>query len=306
VHCNRTATVSSSIKNSSYESLLTYNRLNVGVDLVWYKQMKNSCDGLDTQTHMGYGNGNFKFQSTTGNAMNQSFSLASRYSIQQNSPESFEYFERFSGGSDIKRNHFVVDVDVPNSAWRLLRTSGPDLANDFLANGFNRLEDKHFPKMPATQIIYSEQIKNGTFYGIKSPTDNSRPRHMSIPELNFYIANMYDFMYEETYEPFLRVFRSFGRSEEEMLEAAEQKWTDKNDASVMMRTASFGYGRGPLTMCMREGQFDRYGGNEMQESVSEDMLITFAVITAHWKKVKQTELREEMRHGDNYGYHIDY
>ena len=253
--------------------------------------MKGSCNGLDTRTQMNYGNGNFEFASISGLPKNQSFSLATRYKIENHSPEPFDYFERFSGGSDIKRNHFVVDVDIPNGVWRLLRTSGPDLANNFLTNGFNRLEDGQFPMMPATQAIYNEQIKNGTFHGIKSLTEDLHPRHMHIPELNFYIANMYDFMHQQAYEPFLRVYRDFGRSEEEMLQVAEQKWTDKNDASVMMRTASFRHGKGPLVMCMREGQFDRYGANEMQESVSEDMLVTFAIITAHWKKVKQTELR---------------
>ena len=272
--------------------MLIYDRLIFGSNVAWYNQMKNSCNGLDTRTYLNKGNGSFEFDSITGLPQKQSFSLASRHDIAKHSTRPFVYFERFSGGSDMKRNHFVVDVDIQNGIWRLLHTSGPDLANDYFAAGMDKLQNQLSSKMLVPPTIYNEHIKNGTFYGIKSPVDNSRPRHMHIPELNFYVANMYDFMYNEAYEPFLRVFRAFGRSVEELLEVAEQKWTDKNDASVMMRTASFGHGRGPLSMCLREGQFDRYAANEMQESVSEDVLITFAIITAHWTKYKEMKVRE--------------
>lgn len=105
-------------------------------------------------------------------------------------------------------------------------------------------------------------------------------------------------MYHDEFEPFVRVFRiPPTATEEDMRKVMDAKWTDKNDDSVLMRTASFGHGRQRLDMCLREGILGvgPFGADLIEETISANLLVPLAIMSSFRKRAYETRLKATWR-----------
>ena len=220
------------------------------------------------------------------NGIDENYYLGAVFDPKPLSNESYQYFHRFSGGSG-KGHYVAVDVDLYNNVWRLSHLNDTDKPTKWSAKGytdFNPSDDFPTPH-PRFQPLEMTVIKNGTF---ENPTDDI---HMTIPELDLWVANMWDFTGSCNHEPFLRVFNMHNKTLPEKQSIANSKWTNKNDDSVVMRTTSFGHGRQRLDMCVRQGNIDGLGSAMTQQHVPEDLLVPFAIIAVTRLRVWETAMR---------------
>src|SRR4051794_35030327 len=134
-----------------------------------------------------------------------------------------------------------------NHLWTIERINGTNDANKWQAEGNANADGKSFPQLPEFQPLQKEMVNNGSFSWV-----SAQDMHMHIPELNLSIANMHSFIDDCQQEPFLRVFHTHGKPDQEAQSSLDKWWSQKDD-SVVMRTASFGHGRQRLTMCIKEG-----------------------------------------------------
>jgi hypothetical protein len=191
----------------------------------------------------------------------------------------FRYFQRFSGGSK-EAGHFGIDIEMSPGGvmgrYRMHYMNDTDWKNVWLAKGSRHSYENTIPPTPIFPPLNMTTLWNGTFY---SPDANGR--HVVIPERHLWMANMVDVVQYSGYQPFLRVYNSRGRTDEEMLNLMDMKWDDKNtDESLVMRTASFGHGRQSLDLCIREGKLGR-PQMEMYKMLSQDMLIPIAILASY-------------------------
>jgi len=209
-----------------------------------------------------------------------------------------------SSGSTANTPYIAVDVDLQHGLWRIMHLNDTDVANIWVAKNYSTpVSDKdRAPELPEFAAISLRLIKNGTFNKVGEVR-----RHMYFPELELQIANMYDFLEAYEFEPFLRVFMTRGRTDEERQKMADAKWNNKPDENIVLRTASFGHWRKELHMCAREGELSDYKlgrrssklrdsgyREEGQESggISDDLLVPMAVISAERLRTWEMDLRE--------------
>ncbi|KAL3427936.1 hypothetical protein PVAG01_01445 [Phlyctema vagabunda] len=262
-------------------------------DAIWYHKMRNSCDGFQTRVDMdsytmpihGHedesedpqyprkGGVRFSIHSVGNDTENDLiFHLGQKMTPIPGTTQPFQFYKRFSSSSssEMGRN-IAIDVDTTNRSWRLLNLSSSDNANQWMALGSYLPWGKLWPEPPMFEHIQETLVMNGSY---TEPTEKSP--HVRIPEVNLQMAYMYQFLEYCTNEPFLRVFNTAGKSEAEIAQQVVERWSNEADDDVVMRTASFGHGRGKLTTCIKEK-------GDIGDSifrVSDDRFVALAIISA--------------------------
>jgi hypothetical protein len=136
--------------------------------------------------------------------------------------------------------------------------------------------------------VFSESVENNGTFSKVSSTNN----HMDIPELDFRIANMHQFIDSCDQEPFLRVYSTELKPEDEKKKIGNKMWSNKYDEDIIMRTASFGHGRQRLDMCVKEelGSL-KSDGTPSAGYVEDELFVPFAIITAHRLRLYEQRAR---------------
>lgn len=232
--------------------------------------------------------------------------LGTHFDPKINNKNPWQEYHVLSGGDD-NVGFFEVAVDLQYRLWAVTHTSGPNIGNNWLATGWKsvtkqRVSDStlthlplptisHLPLLPEFHKVDKEWISNGTFGKVHGSGKNQQ--HMNFPEVGLMIQNMKNFVEDCQQEPFIRVFNTYGMSKFEVQEMANRKWSNKNDESIVMRTASFGHGRRDVDMCIREGAIagDETEG-EQRTGVSERLMVPFAVMATYRMRVIETGLRD--------------
>ncbi|KAF4624813.1 hypothetical protein G7Y89_g13360 [Cudoniella acicularis] len=269
-----------------------------GPDIAWYNQMKDSCNGLNTRIWMDSAINpryTFTFQSLTPNIKDSNFFLASHLEPVPDSNQPFQYYQRLSGGTPNTPN-VAVDIDMQNNLWRIMSLNDTDIANNWTANAAKINTDipgtsiLEFPVLPTFKPINETLLRNGTFTPVSWTNI-----HMNIPELNLAIANMNGWYQMCDLEPFMRVFNTSGLAQEssEMSALLDAKWNGTPNDKVVMRTASFGHGRGGISMCIKEGDIMDLAAEEtpVNQGVQDEMLVPFALLAAVRMRVNETDFR---------------
>ncbi|KAH7321991.1 hypothetical protein BKA65DRAFT_556322 [Rhexocercosporidium sp. MPI-PUGE-AT-0058] len=274
----------------------------LGPKIGWYHQMIDSCKGLDTGIYMDKnlhpGVPATKFIERRLPKTSTEYQIKTWYlgqhlkPTEQPSNAPFQFYTRLSG--KIAGHHVAVDVDVERNSWRLFRLSGADRLNEWLAHDSKKLDyDSRMPSLPKFLLPNEALLSKGTF----SQATWLEP-HMEIPELDMVITNMYRFLTDPEYEPFLRVFnfRGFNMS----MEAEDQGerepadlWSGKPHDREVMRMAAFGYGRGHLTMCAREyvAYQDAKAVPSKEPGIQQAELVPFGIIAAMRQRYTETGMR---------------
>jgi hypothetical protein len=214
---------------------------------------------------------NFAIRSLSNSNSNCIFYLAPHLQPAYHSAAPFQHYYRLSG-SAYSTPHMAIDVDLENRLWRAFHLNNVDEANKFLA----RQHEKGSRKVPPFKAISESRTANGTFSEV-----SSTHRHMDIPELDFRIANMHDFIDACEQEPFLRIYSTKRKSADEKRTIGEKMWSNENDEDIVMRTASFGHGRQRLDMCVREVPGGSKSDGTPVSYVTDDLYVPMAIITAH-------------------------
>ena len=106
---------------------------------------------------------------------------------------------------------------------------------------------------------------------------------MLVPELSLTIPNMYNFTKWCGAEPFLKVLdiSDIENNPKELDYTLEARWDDhKHDQRTVMRTTAFGMSKGPLEMCVREGNQIKSKQREVKSSytgVQEEILVSLTL-----------------------------
>ncbi|OWP05007.1 hypothetical protein B2J93_577 [Marssonina coronariae] len=249
----------------------------VGPGIAWHNQMKNSCSRR------------FQAISTTHSHPPRNFYLADHVvpSTADNTAP-FQYFHRLSGATGA--TGMAVDVDLQNQQWRLLRLNSTDTANSWLAYDSKASPPSTFrgqipfPTFTSFPTPHETLVHSGSFgpAGANMRISGLGPGH------EVEIFNMYAFIMQYKQEPFLRVF-SGSEADADAHSSADRArgqghernptWTHRPHALEHMRTASFGYGRGELTMCAR--------GFEQPWHY-----VPFAIVAAYRDRLREVRVRK--------------
>lgn len=222
----------------------------------------------------------FNFVSLSVPNKNHTFYLAARFHPKPASFERFQNYYRFGGLTNDGRN-LAVDVDPGHQEWRLLLLSGPDSANKWLAQ-----QSRTPGLLPQFPRLTQTVIRNGSFR-----SSYTYPRYIHIPELDFVLGNIYDFLYRCEYEPFIRVYNAHGLNGSERQALGDLPWSSHSDR-VIIRGASFGHGRKRLDMCLREGPIHMQTLEHTDKGeVADELLVPFAIISALRHQIWETSRR---------------
>lgn len=296
--------------------MLTENSLTAGPDIAWYNQFRHSCDGFETRIRMDCkarhlpnftmallttisgqtvdqdgSKGeirpaqDFNFVSLDVPNRNQTFHLAAHFEPKLASSEPFQFYYRFGGLTNDGRN-LAVDVDAGRQQWRLSLLSGPDSANKWLAQQSHTLG---YPRsqLPQFSRLIQDVIRNGTF-----GYSDRDPQYIHIPELDFVIGNMVDFLSRCEYEPSIRVYNAHGLDGAGRRALGDLPWSSHSGDRVVIRGASFGHGRKRLDMCLREGPIQPQTLERTDEgAVADELLVPFAIISALRHQVWESRRR---------------
>ena len=214
---------------------------------------------------------NFAIRSLSNSNPNRSFYLAPHLQPAYHSDAPFQHYYRLSG-SAYSTPHMAIDVDLENRLWRAFHLNNVDEANKFLAGQ----HEKGSRKVPQFKAVSENRTANGTFSKV-----SSTHKHMDIPELDFRMANMHDFIDACEQEPFLRVYSTKRKSADEKRIIGEKMWLNEKDNDIVLRTASFGHGRQRLDMCVREVLGGSRSDGTPVNYVPDDLYVPMAIIMAH-------------------------
>lgn len=215
----------------------------------------------------------FRIHSLSPSIQDETFYLGAHLNPQVNSTAPFQYYHRF-GGTTRDHRDIAVDVDSERNSWRMLSLDGPDEANKWIAKTSTELNMGSYPKLPQFSSVTETEIHSGTF-----SHSTVSYQHMHIPEIDFMIGGIHDFLERCEYEPFLRVYSTAGLAKKEMQQMANKSWSSRSEDRLVMRTASFGHGRQRLDMCVREGPIQpTKPGYEHREGMADELLVPMAII----------------------------
>jgi hypothetical protein len=107
--------------------------------------------------------------------------------------------------------------------------------------------------------LWRQMGDNGTFTrsGSWTQTNTSTP-HLLLPELGLRIPDYNNFGRACEYEPFMKVHREYGKLSR-LARDYRDEWSPRNEASVVLRTASFGFGQGHLEVCAKRKDYYHEG-----------------------------------------------
>ncbi|RAL60892.1 hypothetical protein DID88_010217 [Monilinia fructigena] len=153
-----------------------------------------------------------------------------------------------------------------------MELDGPDERTKWAAVG--RKRDN--AALPAFENVNQTVIYNGTIEQLGP--------HLWIPDFMMLIQGIDDARQHCEIEPFIRVFDVQGAPIEyyESLIQPKWKWSPEWDEYLMMRTASFGFGRQRLDMCVRENNFRTFEFEEDKyKGVSDISFVPLAIIASY-------------------------
>jgi hypothetical protein len=131
-------------------------------------------------------------------------------------------------------------------------------------------------------------MRNGTF-----GYSDRDPQYVHIPELDFVIGNMVDFLSRCEYEPSIRVYNAHGLDGAGRRALGDLPWSSHSGDRVVIRGASFGHGRKRLDMCLREGPIQPQTLERTDEgAVADELLVPFAIISALRHQVWESRRRQ--------------
>ncbi|KAG4442712.1 hypothetical protein IFR05_001819 [Cadophora sp. M221] len=280
--------------------LLPVAAFSEGPNMVWKHQMKNSCNGLDTTISLDAYPGvpatkfieSYELGSSTKHVTKNWYLAHHLKPTAEPSDSPFQFYTRLSGR--ISYRPFAVDVDLEHNAWRLYQLNEYDLGNQWLAYDSKKLSwADDLPSLPKFPQLKETLLSKGTF-----TQATILEQEMEIPQLDMVITNMYQFLNDPEYEPFLRVFnlRGFNASiefEEQGEKEPVDLWSSKPHAREVLRMAAFGQGRGQLTMCAREyiGYRDGKPVESKDTGIHQAELVPFAIIAAWRQRYIETGMR---------------
>lgn len=297
--------------------MLSFVRFFEGPIKAWRHQMKDSCNGLNVRISMdgckeirsallldrttdkckdpGVPATKFDERYDLGNStedIEESWYLAQHLKPTaklSNAP--FQFYTRLSGS--FASRYFAVDVDVQHNAWRLYEQTEYDQVNEWLAYDKDIGWRSEIPFLPTFPLVNETLLSNGTF-----SQATMLDQQMKIPELDMVITNMYRFLNEPKYEPFLRVFNFRGfntsmKAEDQGEKEPADLWSSKPHDREVLRMAAFGPGRRYLTMCAREYVGYRNGKPvpSKEKGIHQAELVPFAIIAAMRQRYTETGMR---------------
>jgi hypothetical protein len=229
----------------------------------------------------------FKFVSLGTEDKNQTFYLGAHFEPKPGSREHFQYYYRFGGLTNDERN-LAVDVDADRRAWRILLLSGHDDINQWLAQLSRSPIGPEKSRLPQAPKLTETLIRNGTFN-----YSDTIHKYILIPELDFMIGNVVDFVQRCEYEPFIRVFNAHGLNGIERDFMGNLPWVSRSGDRVIVRGASFGYGRRRLDICLREGPIHPQAeGHTDKNAVADELMVPLAIISALRHRVWESSGRK--------------
>ncbi|KAH7393634.1 hypothetical protein BKA64DRAFT_644370 [Cadophora sp. MPI-SDFR-AT-0126] len=263
-----------------------------GPEIAWYRQMKDSCSGLNVRASMDGAWGRLAGRPATRfvvrelgtpESTDDEYYLSARVAPTSNiSDDSFQYFHRLSyvGYETI----YAVDVDIPNHQYRILNLDKEDTANRWLAYGSR--QDSGFGTFQMKPILEEPQatsLRRGNFSAV-----DSAHQSVLIDDLNLVIIDLWGFIDNCNLEPFLRVFDV---TDKKRFDLIPWEWTSKPHSQEVMRTASFGYGRQRLDMCIRPAEYNATQSlGEVTDQVARQ-LVPFAIIAAYRQRAFESNYR---------------
>jgi hypothetical protein len=231
----------------------------------------------------------FNFRSLDHEGKFPPFYLGAHFETKSHNDTLFQYYYRF-GGTTSHGHNLAVDVDTDGWAWRMLLLNGLDAANNWLSQtsrGPSMLGKSRLPHLPE---LTESLIRNGTF-----DFNTTIPGHIYIPQLDFMIGNIIDFIRRCEYEPFIRVYNLEGLNTTEKQALGRMPWTSRSGDRVLMRGASFGHGRKRLDMCLREGPITPQTVGENiadKDKVADELMVPLAIIAALRYRVWESHGRD--------------
>jgi len=167
----------------------------------------------------------------------------------------FHSFYRMSGRAS-NDHEVTIDFDPSTNNWRML---DPDSLGTAQTDAPN-------------PTASTATIKNGSW----SATSFSN-RHVLFPELGLQIPNLYFFLRDCKYQPFMTVLRTDNMTEQQIKEQSDEKWSPKSSPNVVMRTASFGRGgTRNLEVCARN--VDAHVDGEQRTRLDDDLLVPLGLM----------------------------
>ncbi|KAH8786210.1 hypothetical protein BGZ57DRAFT_818243 [Hyaloscypha finlandica] len=292
---------------------LTASRFAGGPDIAWYNQMKSTCNGFNTRVAM-YTTGKYEVKSLSPNIPSYDMYLGSHLKpiLKQgaksnaNATHHFEFYQRLSisrpnpASPDDESQHLAIDVDIPNSLYRIMKLNKSDTVNEYLAYNYK----DSATNLPTFHPVSEALISVGSFTAV-----SATQKHMFIPGLNIGIANMHQFIHDYDQEPFVKIYQNLSPywrtsiaggpptllpAEQDLFrKTLNEPWDSKNgvplDHQLIMRTASFGHGRQRLDMCIQED-----GGEKgVSVGVYKDMWVPFAIMASWKQRMYEQSLKEE-------------
>jgi hypothetical protein len=150
------------------------------------------------------------------------------------------------------------------------------MENMWAAQTFNRSGLEGFPKLPQFAKVAQSVIRAGSF-----SYSNASPQYLHIPEIDFMIANIADFLSRCEYEPFIQVYNVFEMDKREVRLLAERPWSSDSEERVVMRGAAFGRGRKRLDMCIKEGPIRPQASEQTgRKEVADELMVPLAIISS--------------------------
>jgi len=223
-----------------------------------------------------------------------------------NATHHFEFYQRLSisrpnpASPDDESQHLAIDVDIPNSLYRIMKLNKSDTVNEYLAYNYK----DSATNLPTFHPVSEALISVGSFTAV-----SATQKHMFIPGLNIGIANMHQFIHDYDQEPFVKIYQNLSPywrtsiaggpptllpAEQDLFrKTLNEPWDSKNgvplDHQLIMRTASFGHGRQRLDMCIQED-----GGEKgVTVGVYKDMWVPFAIMASWKQRMYEQSLKEE-------------
>jgi hypothetical protein len=206
----------------------------------------------------------------------------------------YQWVQRLTGKS--ATGHYIAcAVDTIERTWSLyyLIRDGEDIRQQ--AVNRNMIMGDPKPAPATTPAMTHALVRNGTF-----SMTHAKNEHLLIPELNLAIANHWDFNDKYAQQLFLRVFNTSGLSGDAAMALLDTIWSSRGDSDkIIMRTASFGYGRKRLDMCIRESkpEIPAYIKQRGELGIAEVMYVPLAIIQAF--RMQQTFNEEKASVPDN-------
>lgn len=144
-------------------------------------------------------------------------------------------------------------------------------------------------RLPHLPELTESVIRTGTF-----DFNTTIPGYIYIPQLDFMIGSVIDFIRRCEYEPFIQVYTLEGLNTTEKQALGKMRRASPSVDRVIMRGASFGRGRKRLDMCLREGPttpLETVGNITDETKVADELMVPLAIIAALRYRVWESQDR---------------